>query len=208
MIRTVLILTISTLAMASQTVLAGWVLGTAAHTAWSDNEYLGDPNGFGLYATKSLSGKLDVRGSYTRLDHDSRYIGILPMNFLEPPGPWSVRQFISTSASVDLYEVSLLYGIVEGSKMRLEIGAGMGFGRARIKLSGEQSGHVVKGRNDPFAVSMSVQILVKELVQSPLALRLGYQYRSLSAPVFTTDGFEPFTDFTLSSVQLSVLARF
>jgi hypothetical protein len=188
---------------------AGWEIGAGAQTAWSNNEYLGDPNGWGLTMGKSLSGKLDLRGSYTRLDQRSRYVGTLPGNGFSPAGPAPVRQLISNRTHIDLYEVSLAYDLIDANRMRLEIAGGLGYGAADLKLSGEQSGDVVARSADPLAFSLGVQVLVKELFVRPLALRLGYQHRTLKGTFgATTDAFEPFSDLSISSVQVALLARF
>lgn len=92
--------------------------------------------------------------------------------------------------------------------MRLEVGGGIGGGIARVELFGEQSGHALAGGSDTQVVSLSVQILVKELIRSPLALRLGYRTRYLTDPLVVTDSFSPFMGVTISTVQLGLLAQF
>ena len=187
---------------------AGWEVGVTNVTAWSNNEYLGDPHGWSFFLTKSLSERLNLRGSFGDLDHNSRYIGTLPFVF-QPPGPWSVQQYISGNARIDLYEVSLDYAVIKVSKMRLEVGGGLGYGHARLSLYGEQSGDSLTAGNDLGALSLRVQLLVKELIHSPLALRLAFQHRRVDTVVHSaTDGFEPFADLALSSVEVGLLVRF
>ena len=185
---------------------AGWELDYSKHSAWTDNKYLGDPDGWGMFLSKSLSKKIAIRVLYTRFENKSRYIGTLPLP-LWPPGPWYDRQFISENAHINLYELALIFALIDGTKMRLEVGGGVGGGIARVELFGEQSGHAQAGGSDSQVVSLSVQILVKELIWPPLALRMGYRTRYLTEQLYSTDGFAPFLGITISSVQLGLVAR-
>jgi hypothetical protein len=195
------------LATSARTTCAEWEIGLAAQTGWSNNDYLGNPDGWSLFFSKSLTDRLDVRGAYNRFENTSHGLGTLPLGF-GPGGTTSVRQLISGNAEFYTYELWLNYAIVDGSRMRLELGGGMGPGDASVSLYGEETGKTVKGANDGLAVAWNVQVLVKELFHSPAALRLAYQYRRLAVGPQPTDGFEPFAELSLSSVQLALLARF
>jgi hypothetical protein len=179
--------------------------GIVGQSGWSDNFYLGNPYGWGIFVSKSLSPKLSLRFSFGRLDNSFRYIGIMQFG-LPPPEPDTTREFIHSDASVNFYEISIHHALVEGSKMRLDAGGGIGRADFDLHLYGESTGKTMSSAQSPTVLTFSVDVTVKQFIRSPLALRLGYQYREMSTPSQATDSFEPFNEVTFSSIHAAVLA--
>ena len=120
---------------------------------------------------------------------------------LPPPNPDTTREFIHSDASVDFYEISFHLTLVQGSKMRLEVGGGIGRADFDLHLNGESTGKGMSSTQSPTVLTLSVNTTVKQFIRSPLALRLGYQYRTMSTMSQSTDSFEPFNDVTFSSIH-------
>lgn len=181
-------------------------IGLTGRSGWSDNLYLGHPDGWGTFITKSLSPKLSLRFSFSRLDNDFRHIGIMQFGF-PPPEADNRREFIRSDASVDVYEISFHHALAEGSKMRLEAGGGVGRANFDLRLYGESTGKTISTTQSAPVLTFSVDVTVKQFIRSPLAFRLGYQSRKMSTMSTTTDSFEPFNHVTLSSIHAAVLAQ-
>jgi hypothetical protein len=181
-------------------------MGVVGQSGWSDNFYLADPNGWGIFVSKSLSTKLSLRFAFNRLDNAFRHIGIMQFGF-PPPEPDTTREFIHSDVSVNVYEISIHHALVEGTKMRLEAGGGIGQTDFDLHLKGESTGKTMSSVKTLSILKLSVNVTVKRFIRSPFAMRLGYQYRKMSAIDITLDGFEPFTDVNLSSIYAAVLAR-
>lgn len=180
-------------------------IGLERQTGWSDSFYLGNPDGWSGFLSKSLSERFTLRFSVSRLSQRLRYLGV--MQFSMPmPGDDTTREFISAATNLALYELSMHYVLVEGTKMRLEVGAGVGGPNFELDLRGESTGKKMSVKQSPKLFILSGEVTVKEFLSPPLALRLGYKYRTMPAVVFTTDSFEPFGDVKYSSIHVAVFA--
>ena len=181
-------------------------MGLVGQSGWSDNFYLGNPDGWGIFVSKSLSPKLSLRFSFGRLDNSFRHIGIMQFG-LPPPEPDTTREFIHSDVSVDFYEISIHHALVEGSKMRMEAGGGIGRADFDLHLYGESTGKTMSSTQSPTVLTFSVDVTVKQFIRSPLAMRFGYQYRKMSTVSQATCSFEPFNEVTYSSIHATVLVR-
>ncbi|MFQ6007359.1 MAG: hypothetical protein ACE5K8_00245, partial [Candidatus Zixiibacteriota bacterium] len=114
-------------------------VGVVGQSGWSDNFYLAKPNGWGIFVSKSISPKLSLRFSFGRLNNNFRYIGIMQFG-LPPPEPDTTREFIHSDVSVNVYEISVYHALVEGTKMRLEVGGGIGQANFDLHLYSESTG--------------------------------------------------------------------
>lgn len=181
-------------------------IGLERQSGWSDNFYLGNPDGWGGFVSRSLSPRFSLRFSVSRLSHGLEYSG--RMQFAWPPiGPDTPLESIRATTTLDLYELSLHYVLAEGSKMRLEVGAGLGGADFLLNLVGESTGKQMSVDQSPGLFTLSGEVIVKEFLRSPLSLRLGYKYRAMPTMVAATDTFEPFDDVKYSSIHVAVLAR-
>ncbi len=181
-------------------------MGVVGQSGWSDDFYLADPDGWAIFASKSLSQKLSLRLSFNRLDNAFRHIGIMQFGF-PPPESDTTSEFIHSDVSVNVYEISIHHALVEGTKMRLEAGGGIGWADFDLHLKGESTGKTMSSAKTLSVLTISVDVTIKRFIRYPFAMRLGYQYRSMSTSSVIDDGFEPFTDVTFSSIYAAVLAR-
>lgn len=181
-------------------------IGLVGRSGWSDNLHFDNPDGWGVFISKSLSPRLSLRLSFSRLDKSSRHIGIMQFGF-PPPNADTTREFIHSNVSVDIYEFSIHHALVEGSKMRLEAGGGIGKADTDLHLYGESTGKTMSSTQSPTVLTLSVDVMVKQFIRPPLAFRLGYQYTKMSTMSQATDSFEPFNKVTFSSIFAAVLVR-
>lgn len=181
-------------------------IGVERQTGWSDNFYLGNPDGWGGFVSKSLTERFSVHFSVSRLSQSLKYLGI--MQFAWPPiDPDTPLESVRATTTLDLYELSMHYVLVDGSKMRLEVGAGLGVADFSLNLTGESTGKQLSVNQSPGLSTLSGEVIVKEFLSPPLSLRLGYKYRTMPTGVAATDSFEPFDDVKYSSIHAAVLAR-
>lgn len=197
-----LMLSITCFTPASATIEVGLV----SQSGWSENFYLGFPDGWGMFVSKSLSPKVSLRFSFSRLDNSSRHIGIMRSGF-PPPNPDTTREFILSDASVDIYEFSIHHALVEGSKMRIEAGGGIGRADYDLRRYGESTGKTISSTQSSPGLTLTLDVIIKQFVRSPIAMRLGYQYRTMSTMSQATDSFEPFNHVAISSIYAAILVR-
>jgi hypothetical protein len=181
-------------------------IGVLGHMGWSDDFYLGDPDGWGMFFTKSLLPNLSFRFTHSRMDNKCRHIGIMQFG-MPPPEPDTTREFIKSDVSVTINELSLHLRLFEGNKMRLETGVGLGSAGFDLDLSGESTGKTMSLDEGTASVFWSVDLIVKDFIDPPLALRLGFQQRRMTSGPQATCGFSPFGDVGMSSVYASLMVR-
>ncbi len=187
-------------------VMATTEIGFAGLTGWSNNYFLQDPQGWGLTVSQRVAKKISLSMTYNHLDNDFRYIGTTQFGGFPPPNPDTTRDMIRSDASADIFEISIHFTLVEDKKMRLEAGVGVGNAELNLHLKGESTGRGISSEKSVPLSTFAINATVKRFLWSPLAFKLGYQYRSMSAIVVATDGFEPFIDVTLSSVHAVLIA--
>ncbi len=185
----------------------GIEFGLTANSGWSNNKYLEHPDGWGFFVSKSLSQSLTVRFSSDKFSKDFRYIGVLQFGY-PPPNPDTTREFISSEARIHFYEFSIHHVVVNGNKMRLDVGGGLGLTGPKLKLRGEATGKTFTNDDGQILLSFSIDVTIKKFIYSPLALRIGYHYRAASYGPKATDTFYPFDELSLSSINVNLLARF
>ncbi len=181
-------------------------IGLAGVTGWTDNYFMGDPQGWGFAVMQSLSQKVSVRAAYYHLDHGFLYIGTLQFG-LPPPNPDTTRYLIHSHALADIFEISLMHSLVEDRKLRLEAVVGVGLAKFELYLGNLSASSGFGSDNSTSFFTFAGNVKVKQLIWSPLALQLGFQYRPMSQLVFTTDSFDPFSEVKLSSVQAVFLVK-
>lgn len=206
MLRTLSYIFLLLVFCACSSVYAEIAIGVERQTGWSDNTYFGDPDGWGWVVSKSLPHRMSLRFSFSRTEYEGELFGIMQFG-MPPPNPDTTREPIHTEASADFYEFSLHYVLIEGTKMRLEVGAGVGGARLDLNLLGGFTGKTISSEQSPGLFTLSGEVTVKEFLRPPLSLRLGYKYRTMPSGVAATDGFEPFDDVKYSSIHAAVLAR-
>jgi hypothetical protein len=181
-------------------------IGLTGQSGWSDNSYLENPEGWGIFVSQNVSKKVAFRFSYNRLDNNFRYIGYMTFGF-PPPGYIEVREFINLEVSTNIYEITFHHLLVEGSRMQLAAGGGLGLADFKLHLLGETTDRKMSVEQDTHLFTASVSATVKQFIWSKLALRLGYQYRNMSTISQSTDSFEPFNGVTYSSFNIALLTR-
>lgn len=181
--------------------------GFSGQSTWSDNDYVGNPTGWGLFFSRSLSPRVSVRLAYNRYSNDFHYIG----NFLfglVPPDADTSREIIAADASTKYVEMILLHSLVDGSRMRLDIGGGLGLAYFDLHLTGQSTGTMSTTNEDGITLTWMVETTVKHLIYSPLALKMGYQYhKSSTMEGLITDAFVPFDEIAHSGVYAALVAR-
>lgn len=182
-------------------------IGYARQSGWSDNFFLKNPDGWTLYLAKSLSQKMSIRFSFSRLENNFTYIGVLTFGLI-PPDVVLTRELVHSGLNVKMYEFSLYHALVEGSKMRLDLGGTFGFADYNLNLKGQTTGKQRNNLENAMLVSYGIDVTVKKFVFTTLALRIGYQYRNMETGVFVSDAFVPFQDVNYSSIRVDILARF
>jgi hypothetical protein len=207
MTRLVALIILFVFALTCQPVLATVEVGLNGHTSWSDNHYIGNPKGWGLVVSKSLSSKVSLRLSHSRFNNDFRYIGNFLFGFL-PPDVDTSKELIQADAATNYTEILLLHALVNGDKLRLDIGGGFGIGYFDLDLLGQSTGESLTTNEDGLTLTWLIETTVKQFVHSPMALKVGYQYhRSSTLEGGITDAFVPFDDIALSGVYAAVVAR-
>ena len=182
-------------------------IGYARQTGWSYNFFLENPKGWTLYLSKSLSQKMSVRFSFSRLDNSITFIGTM-VGGLIPPEVELTWELIRSDLNVKTYEFSLYHALVEGNKMRLDLGGAVGVADFDLSSKGLTT-RIVRGRNqDAVFVSYAVDVTVKEFIFSPLALRIGYQHRKMSTFNANLHAFAAFSEVSYSNIRVDILARF
>ncbi len=181
-------------------------IGFVGQSGWSDNTYLGNPDGWGMFLSKNLSPKLQLRFSFIRLENSYRHVGIMQFGF-PPPDADTTHEFIYSEVSVSFYELSVHHALLEGSKMRLEAGGGIGHAAFDLQLRGESTGKEMQSTQSPTVLTTSIDVTVKRFIRAPLSLRLGWQYRRMWTASQATDSFEPFNEVSLTTVYVAVLMR-
>lgn len=182
-------------------------IGYARQTGWSDNFFLENPEGWTLYLSKSLSQKMSVRFSFSRLDNSITFIGTMTGGLI-PPEVELTWELIRSDLNVKIYEFSLYHALVEGNKMRLDLGGAVGVADFDLSSKGLTT-RIVRGRNqDAVFVSYAVDVTVKEFIFSPLALRIGYQHRKMSTFNANLHAFAAFSEVSYSNIRIDILARF
>ena len=182
-------------------------IGYARQSGWSDNFFLKNPDGWTLYLAKSLSQKMSIRFSFSRLENNFTYIGVLTFGLI-PPDVVLTRELVHSDLNVKMYEFSLYHALVEGSKMRLDLGGTFGFADYNLNLKGQTTGKQRNNLENAMLVSYGIDVTVKKFIFTTLALRIGYQYRNMETGVFVSDAFVPFQDVNYSSIRVDILARF
>lgn len=182
-------------------------IGYARQSGWSDNFFLENPVGWTAYLSKSLSQKMSVRFSFSRLDNGITFIGTMAGGLIQPDGEFT-RELIRSDLSVKLYEISLYHALVEGSKMRLDLGGAVGVADFVLRSKGLTT-HIDRGRNqDAVSVSYAVEVTVKRFILNPVALRIGYQHRNMSTYNANLHAFAAFDEVSYSNIRVDLLARF
>jgi len=185
----------------------GIEIGLTGNSGWTSNKYLEDPDGWGFFIAKSLSQNVTVRFSFDRFSKDTRYYGVMQFGFLLP-NPDTTREFIATEARVHFYELSLHHVIVNGNKMRLDAGGGFGYSKPKLTLYGETTGKTINSADDNKSfLSFSIDVTVKQFITTPLSLRFGYKYRTISSGALATDIFYAFDEISLSNVNINLILR-
>ncbi len=184
----------------------GIEFGLSANSGRSNNEFLENPDGWGFFVSKSLSENVTVKFSFDRFTRDYRYIGIVQFGF-PPPDPDTTSEIISSDARAHFFAFSLHHAIVNGNKMRLDIGGGFGSSNPKLNLLGEKTGKTFSNDEGQIMISISIDVTMKEFIYHPLALRIGYHFRGATYGPKATDTFYPFDELSLSSINLCVLVR-
>ena len=181
-------------------------IGLIGQSGWSDNFYFANPDGWGLTLSQSLSQKMAIRFSFSRFENSFGYIGILSLGF--PPIYLDTSsEIVSAYASANFYELSLHHNLLNGNKMRLETGGGLGVSSFDLDLVGGSTGRTLSTSQIPIILTLSIDVTVKKFLYSPFALRLGYQYRTMGAIPILIDGFQPFRNVNLSVARIDLLAK-
>ena len=181
--------------------------GYARLSGWSDNFYFNNPNGWSLYLTKSLSKKMSMRFTYSKLSNDFAFFGIMAFGF--PPIDMNTnRELIGANVRARLYELSLHHAIAEGSKMRMDIGAGLGGSKFKLRMTGQSTAETRLFIQNPITLTFDINVTVKKFLHDAIALRIGYQHRSMGTLDFSTDIFLPFRDVSYSNIRIGLLGRF
>lgn len=181
-------------------------IGVVGQSGWSDNFYLANPDGWGITIANRPSPSFAIRFSFSRFESLIQYSGIMQFGF--PPIDINTpREQIDSEASTNLYELTLHYSLLNGRKLRLEAGGGFGISDFDLNLVGTTTNRIMSTAQSPFILTLSVDATVKKLLNSPFALRFGYQYRTMGALPVELDGFQPFNNVNLSEVRVAILAR-
>lgn len=197
----VLLLTLSSLSKAEIDI------GYARQSGWSDNFYFRNPDGWSLYLSKSFSKKMSIRFTYSKLINNFSYFGEMTFGF--PPIDMIVtRELIGANVTARLYELSLHHAIAEGSKMRMDIGAGLGGSKFKLRMTGQSTAKTMLFIQNPIILTFDINVTVKKFLHDAMAMRIGYQYRSMGTLDFSTDIFLPFRDVSYSNIRIDIMARF
>lgn len=150
---------------------------------------------------------MSVRFSFSRLDNSITFIGTM-VGGLIPPEVELTWELIRSDLNVKMYEFSLYHALVEGNKMRLDLGGAVGVADFDLSSKGLTT-RIVRGRNqDAVFVSYAIDVTVKKFIFSPLALRIGYQHRKMSTFNANLHAFAAFSEVSYSSIRIDILARF
>ncbi|MEE8404357.1 MAG: hypothetical protein V3S17_03095 [candidate division Zixibacteria bacterium] len=182
-------------------------IGYSRQSGWSDNFYLENPDGWSLYLSKSFSQKMSMRLSFSRLDKNFIYAGYMAFGLI-PPNMLLTWELIKSDLSAKVYEISIHHSLVEGSRMRLDVGGGFGVTNFNLILRGQTTGYRVLRTQKPAFYSFAVDVTVKKFLFNPIALRIGYQHRNMATHNITLDGFEPFHEISYSNIRVDLLGRF
>jgi len=93
-------------------------------------------------------------------------------------------------------------------KMRMEIGAGLGSSKFDLRLTGQSTAKTQLFIQKPIILTFDINVTVKRFLFEAMALRIGYQYRSMGTLDFSTDIFLPFRDISYSNIRVGLLGRF
>jgi hypothetical protein len=184
----------------------GIEIGVVGQTIWTDNKYLDKSEGLGLFATKSLSKKVSISILYSQIEASGRDVGTMSFGFWYG-GQERTTEWVRSDALGKLYEISLHHALVEGDKMRLEGSMGLSVAEFDLSLRGETTGETILVSQSPAGIRLSVDVTVKRFIRSPMGLRMGYTYRTLGPTSYITDALQPFIEVQISSVYLSITAR-
>lgn len=206
MYRYCLFLGLTALAIGAVTACAETEIGVSHQSGWSDNFYLENPDGWGIFIHQSLPPFFALGFSYKQFKNRFQYLGIMQFGF-PPPEADTTRELIGAKASATLCELSIYHIFVDDNKMQLEAGIGIGKAGFDLDLVGKLTNKRMAVEQSAAMATFSVNATVKQFIRPPLALRLGYAYHTMSTMSETTDSFEPFNDVALSSVHAIVLLR-
>jgi hypothetical protein len=186
----------------------GVEFGFDIQSAWTSDAFLQNPKGWGLYASKRLSQSTALRFSYSDLSNELRYRGDLL--FGNERFDSSLHNLLLDSeAGARYYELTFHFAAVQGDRMQLDLGAGLGVAHMRVGITEVNS---TQGRtfSDEGAIgTVSVGLTVNRLLETPISLRMGYQYRTAPLQMaFTTDDPNPMGDPSLSAVHVGLVAEF
>jgi hypothetical protein len=181
--------------------------GLVGQLGWTDNFYLENPDGWGMFAAKSLSRMLDLRFTFDRFDKNFRYNGIVFFPF-PPPGSNPTPEPIRSMAKVCFYDLSIHRQMLTAGFVRFGAGVGVGVANLDSDLTGETTGRSVTVSTSASVLTLSMSAQLKKFIWPPFALRFGYKYRLMLIENLTTDVFAPFINVNFSSVHIELLARF
>jgi len=182
-------------------------IGVARHSGWTDDFYLENPEGWGVFIRQSLPPFFALSFSGKQLENSIAYFGTLQFG-LVPPDVVPTREIIKAKTTVNIYELSLYHVFVDDERMQLEAGIGGGLADFNLDLAGQSTGTRMSVEQLGLMASFIVSVTIKEFIRSPLALRLGYSHHTISTSSETTDAFEPFNDVTISDIYAVVMLRF
>jgi hypothetical protein len=185
----------------------GIELGLNANSSWSDNNYLKNPEGWGISISKSINNKISVRLSFNRYARDFKYFGVMSFGF-PPPEADTTTEVISSKARMHFYEITANYGIYNGNKFRVDIGGGFGKSNPKLTLIGEQTHSMISNDYGLALIILSFDVTIKEFIYKNTALRIGYNHRKAAYGTKATDSFYPFDALSLTSVNINLIARF
>ncbi len=185
----------------------GIEFGLNANSSWSDNDYLKNPEGWGLSVSKSINDRISVRLSFNRYTSDFKYFGVMSFGF-PPPEADTTTEIISSKARIHFYEITANYGIHNGNKFRVDIGGGFGKSNPKLTLTGEQTYSMMSNDDGQALIILSFDVTIKELIYKNTDLRIGYNHREATYGAKATDSFYPFDELSLSSININLIARF
>jgi hypothetical protein len=146
--------------------------------------------------------------SFSDLSKERRYIGDLQFG-IERYDSSLHHLLLESDAGARYYEFTFHYAAATGGRMRLDVGAGLGIAQMRLHIADVNSARERAFTDEGLIYTVSTSVTVNRLFDTPLALRVGYQYRTdLMEMTVTTDSPDPTGDQSLSAVQLGILAVF
>lgn len=179
-------------------------VGMSYSKLWSGHYEIENPNGFGIFISKSIS-RVGLKLEYTNHRNEREYYGYIISGFMQHPTE-KQEELVKSYSQIHSIDLSVNYPLLKIKNINFGIGAGIGQNIMSGKREGTQTGKTSNlFDSTKLGMFLEATITLEKMKHIPISFYIAGKFKNIIASQAPTDIESPFSnEINSSSLQFGL----